>query len=70
MLTLNHGTRLVGIQSYHADDVMLAGDESDPVYLEALDTCESFYDRNRWGGRHLLTAVKFNHIVMAASRLT
>ena len=34
MMTLHWGSRLVGILSYHVDDLMLAGDESDPLFFE------------------------------------
>ena len=36
MTTLHEGFRSVGILRYHVDDLMAAGDESDPLYLSSL----------------------------------
>ena len=48
MMTMHHESRLVGILSHHVDDVILAGDESDPLYLSALETVGGLYDRCSW----------------------
>ena len=46
MMAQHEGSRLVGVLSYHVGDLMIAGDESDPLYLSPLETIRGLSD---WG---------------------
>ena len=48
-MTLHQECRLIGVLSYHVHDLMLAEDESDPLYLSALETMRGLYGWSSWG---------------------
>ena len=50
-MTLHEGSRLVGSLIYNVDDLMLLGDEADPLYLGVLETIRGLYDWGSWEKR-------------------
>ena len=61
-MTLHQEYRLVGILNFHVDDLMLAGDESDPLYLSALETTRGLYGWSSWAQTHSkCVAAMFNN---------
>jgi len=48
LLTLWSGQRTVGILCYHVDDIMIAGNEKDPVYIDALTKLRETYEWGSW----------------------
>ena len=68
-MTLPQECRLVGILSYHVRDLVLAGNESDPLHLSALETIGGLYDWGSWeAGRFEMCGCRVQQNVTEASR--
>ena len=54
-MTLHHESRVVGVLSYHVDNLTLAGDESDTLHLSSLETIRKFERLEQLGCRLIQT---------------